>query len=256
MMERSILAEIPGSPARARSTWLLLGIFLASGATSLVYETLWARQLHLVFGTSQLAICTVLAAFMAGLALGGFGAARWAGRVAHPVLAYAALEAFIGLYALLFPLLMNAVAPLYLGFWRWLEPPPWAFGSFQLVLLGALLLPPTACMGATLPLLARFVTAHREEAGYQVGRLYGANTLGAVLGTALAGFVLLPMLGLRVTTFWTAAANGANASTEFRWAAWARPARPLRRACCSRGLAISTCPSAVNVARIAGRRGK
>ena len=90
------------STARRRraAAWLLLPLFLSSGATSLVYETLWARQLQLVFGTSQVAIAAVLAAFMAGLAVGGFAAARWAGRVARPLSWYAGLEAFIGLYAL------------------------------------------------------------------------------------------------------------------------------------------------------------
>ena len=62
----------------------LVPLFLASGATSLVYETLWERQLHLVFGTSQVAVYTVLAAFMCGLALGGFIAARLVWRVARP----------------------------------------------------------------------------------------------------------------------------------------------------------------------------
>ncbi|MDH5607778.1 MAG: hypothetical protein OEY93_12935, partial [Anaerolineae bacterium] len=94
---------------------LLLVIFLFSGATSLVYETLWSRQLHLVFGVSQLAIATLLAAFMAGLALGGFFAARWAGRIKRPLLVYAGLEAFIGLYALAFPYILQASTPLYLS---------------------------------------------------------------------------------------------------------------------------------------------
>jgi len=88
---------------RAPATRLLVPLFLLSGAASLVYEVLWARQLHVVFGTSQLAITTVLAAFMAGLALGSFGAARWAGRTTRPLLAYAVLEGFIGLYAVAFP---------------------------------------------------------------------------------------------------------------------------------------------------------
>ena len=65
-------------------------LFMTSGATSLIYETIWARQLHLVFGTSQLAICTLLAAFMGGLALGALAAARWAARAKHPLLWYAA----------------------------------------------------------------------------------------------------------------------------------------------------------------------
>jgi spermidine synthase len=191
-----------------RSVQALLVIFLLSGATSLIYETIWARQLHLVFGTSQLAISTLLAAFMAGLALGGFGAARWAGRVRRPLIAYAWLEAAIGAYALVFPWLLELATPLYLWLFRALEPGPTLFAFWQFLLLGLLLLPPTICMGATLPLLARFATSRPQEAGYQVGRLYGVNTLGAVLGAGLAGFVLLPGLGLMASNWTAAAANG------------------------------------------------
>jgi len=192
---------------RAPATRLLVPLFLLSGAASLVYEVLWARQLHVVFGTSQLAITTVLAAFMAGLALGSFGAARWAGRTTRPLLAYAVLEGFIGLYAVAFPWILRLATPVYLGFWQVVEPGPAAFGAFQFVLVGILLLPPTICMGAALPLLSRFVIQDRAETGYQVGRLYGVNTLGAVLGTGLAGFVLLPQLGLAAATWATAIAN-------------------------------------------------
>ena len=63
---------------REKAVRWLTPLFLASGATSLVYETVWERQLHLIFGTSQLAVSTVLAAFMTGLAMGGFGGAKWA----------------------------------------------------------------------------------------------------------------------------------------------------------------------------------
>ena len=194
---------------------VLIIIFLTSGATSLVYETIWARELQLVFGTSQLAISTVLAAFMAGLAIGGFVAAHWAEKVARPVFVYGLLEAFIGCYALIFPILLKLCTPIYLSFWSAYEPDPTTFGAFQFVLLGILLLPPTICMGATLPLLTRFVTIQTTEAGFQVGRLYGANTLGAVLGTGLAGFWLLPTLGLFTTTIGTATMNGVLALGAF-----------------------------------------
>jgi spermidine synthase len=194
---------------RARAARALVPLFFVSGATSLVYETLWARQLHWVFGTSQLAITTVLAGFMAGLAGGGFVGARIADRTRRPVALYAALEAFIGLYALVFPVLLGGVAPIYKTFWRHvgLFESPLPFFGAQLVLVGALFLPPTMAMGATLPLLARFATDASEAAAKHVGRLYGANTLGAVLGTAIAGFVLLPKAGLENTTWLAAGAN-------------------------------------------------
>lgn len=193
----------------------LLPLFVFSGATSLVYQALWVRQLHLVVGTSQVAVATVLAAFMTGLAMGGFLGGRLADGARRPVLTYAVLEAGIGLYALLFPWLLDLVQPLYLEFWRANEPTPTAFALFQFGLLGLLLLPPTICMGATLPLLARFATSPEsqdpdedsQDVGARVGHLYGANTLGAVLGTALAGFVFLPQFGLSTTTALTAAGN-------------------------------------------------
>lgn len=192
---------------RARARDVLVPLFLSSGATSLVYETLWSRELHLIVGTSQLAISTTLAAFMAGLAAGGVVASRVVHRARRPLVWYAALEVFIGLYALAFPWIMKAFTPLYLLWGQGVDRSPAETALFQLVSLGALLLPPTVAMGATLPLLARFAVLDDKEAGVQVGRLYGANTLGAVVGAGLAGFVLLPELGLARTTWLVASAN-------------------------------------------------
>jgi spermidine synthase len=188
---------------------VLIFLFLFSGATSLVYEILWLRQLHLIFGVTQVAVSTVLAAFMAGLAIGGFTAARWADRFRSPLIVYAVLEIIIGLYAVVFPSILELLnTSIYLVFWRTIQPDPFVLSIFQFILLGTFILPPTFCMGATLPLLSRFVTSRRDEAGLKVGILYGANTVGAVIGTALAGFVLLPILGLSATTMLTAGANG------------------------------------------------
>jgi spermidine synthase len=185
----------------------LVPLFVLSGATSLVYETLWERQLHLVVGTSQLSVIITLAAFMAGLAAGGFVSGKYADKVRRPLLVYGLLEGAIGLYALLFPVLIGMVEPIYHGFFQALHPTPALFAAFQFVLLGLFLLPPTMCMGATLPLLARFAVVAREQTGRSVGRLYGANTIGAVMGVGLAGFVLLPQLGLATTTWVTAGGN-------------------------------------------------
>lgn len=195
------LEIVPGAPLREAALRVLVPLFFVSGATSLVYETLWGRQLHLVFGTSQAAIATVLAAFMSGLALGGWLMGRVADGIRRPLRLYGLLEAGIGLYALLFPTLLSLAEPVYLSFWRWKEPSPAVFAGFQLVLVGVLLLVPTTAMGATLPLLARFVTTRLSLAGRRIGLLYGVNTAGAVVGTFLAGFILLPDLGLRATTW-------------------------------------------------------
>lgn len=185
----------------------LLVLFFVSGATALTYQTLWVGELELVFGTSTFAIATVLAAFMGGLAIGGFAAGRVADRVSRPLRWYGLLEIGIGLYAALFPVLLTIVTPLYLQLWRALQPGPVLYGLVQFALVGAVLVIPTAMMGATLPLLARFATRRLGGAGQQVGTLYAVNTAGAVFGTFLCGFVLLPWLGRFDATVIAAVSN-------------------------------------------------
>lgn len=205
----------------------LLALFFLSGATGLVYETVWSRELHLVFGTSQFAIATVLAAFMTGLAAGGFVASRFVGRITHPLRVYAWLEVGVGAFALAFPAIRGLIEPVYLGFWRATDPSPIAFGSFQFVLVGAALLIPTACMGATLPILTRHVAPSEAEAGDTVGTLYATNTFGAVVGVWLVGFYLLPGLGVRATTILAATANFALAAVALRLARGTAPLAPV-----------------------------
>ncbi|MCB9741233.1 MAG: fused MFS/spermidine synthase [Alphaproteobacteria bacterium] len=192
---------------REKAIRALVPLFFVSGATGLVYQTIWARELQLVFGTSQFAIATVLSAFMAGLAVGGFVMARHADRLTKPLMTYGLIEVVIGLYALIFPLLVDLATPIYLSFYREAEPGPVAYGLVQCLILGVLLLLPTSGMGATLPLLGRFVTTRVGAAGDRVGLLYGVNTFGAVVGTWAAGFMLLPAYGLQATTLMAAAAN-------------------------------------------------
>lgn len=178
----------------------LLFLFFLSGATSLAYQVLWVRELQLVFGTSTFAISTVLASFMAGLAIGGFIMAKFADRISRPLATYGLLEIGIGLYAFGFPWLVALVTPLYLEVWRLMQPGPVIFGSIQFLLVGATLLIPTAAMGATLPLLTKFVEGQGRTIGNRIGTLYAVNTFGAVAGTWLCGFILLPEFGRSQST--------------------------------------------------------
>ena len=192
---------------RERAILATTALFFVSGATALVYQTLWNRQLHLVFGTSTFALSTVLSAYMLGLALGGAAMGRQADRITRPLRVYGLLEVGIGLYALLFPTLVDAVTPVYLSTYLALQPGPVLFGLIQFVVVGSLLVLPTAAMGATLPLLSRFATTALGGAGDRIGTLYAVNTAGAVVGTWLAGFHLLPGIGLFWTTLLAAGAN-------------------------------------------------
>jgi spermidine synthase len=190
---------------------LLLGCFFLSGFSALLYETAWTREFAFVFGTSELAVVAVLAAYMGGLALGAALAARFAPRIRRPVLAYGILELGIALWALALPSAIRAVTALYLGWLGGLEALPATLGlathAFHLAGAFAVLVPCTALMGATLPLLASYAVTRDDEIGSRVGLLYAANTTGAIAGTVTAAFVLLPALGLRHTVHVGAAVN-------------------------------------------------
>ncbi len=178
---------------------LLYVLFFVSGATSLIFETLWTRSFVLVFGATEFAVATVLAVFMAGLALGGALAGRIADRVERAsglVVGYGLLEGGIGVYALVLPKLIDGVGRVAVWAWRSWHPGLYGMSLLRLALAAVVLLPPTLAMGASLPLLTRYVSERSDSLGERAGRLYAMNTAGALAGAGLAGFVLLPMLGL------------------------------------------------------------
>ncbi len=187
-----------------------LACFFLSGFAALLYQTVWTRQFAFVFGTADVAVATVLAAYMGGLAFGAWLGARVAPRVTRPLLAYAVLEVAIGAAALLVPVAVRGVTAVAVRVFGGDALPPTAgagLASFYLVSAFAILLVPTACMGATLPLLARLAVRSDAELTVRVGTLYATNTAGAVAGAWAAGFVLLPWLGLTRTVLVGAASN-------------------------------------------------
>ena len=190
--------------------WVVLACFFVSGASGLVFEEVWTRELTLVFGSTTLALSTVLSVFMGGLALGSRLGGRIADRLRDRLGAYAAAEAGIGLYALGVPLLLRLYPALNAALYRLLGDHPVGLSAGRFAAAALLLLIPTTLMGATLPILSRhFVPAvgRRAEIGATVGRLYALNTFGAVVGTFLGGFVLLPRVGVAITNYSAGAAN-------------------------------------------------
>jgi spermidine synthase len=194
------------SPPRA----LLAGVvacFFLSGATGLVYEVLWVRMLGLVFGHTVFAVTTVLAAFMAGLGLGSWVFGRIADRRSRLLRLYGLLEIGVGVFCLLVPLMLPLVESVYRTLARGLGLSFLAFGLAQFALVFLVLLPPTTLMGATLPVLSRLFATETASLGRRVGFLYALNTFGAVVGAALAGYVLLPGLGMQATLTLAAGIN-------------------------------------------------
>ncbi|MGJ5181192.1 spermidine synthase [Bradyrhizobium oligotrophicum] len=209
-------SERAGDTLDRRSTVPLLPMKLliaASGLAGLGYEIVWTRQLALALGTEMMAVLGAIAGFFAGLAFGAFVLDGRIRRAAKPHQVYAVLEAVIGLWGLcaiwLLPAGARALAPL-LG----TAPSPILLWSASFLLPTLVLLPATVAMGGTLTALERMMSAARSGGAVGAG-VYGVNTAGAVAGTLLSTFVLIPTLGLATTLLCLAAVNAACAVAAF-----------------------------------------
>jgi len=202
----------PAATARVRPRHILAVTAIAalSGFAGLGYEIVWARMLAVALGHEIVAVLGVVSALFAGLALGSLLLGRRIARSPRPAAWYAGLELAIGLWALcLIPLapragdLVAALVPVDAdGLRQW---------SIAFALPFVLLLPATLAMGATLPALEA-VLAPLLAARAAVGRVYAANTAGAVAGTLATAFLIIPALGLSATLLVCAALNFACAA--------------------------------------------
>jgi spermidine synthase len=207
MAKLAAASSTPTSSYSPNTLKLVAACFFLSGATGLIYEVLWARMLGLVFGATTLAVSTVLAAFMGGLAIGSALAGRRGAAVKRPIRAYGLIEIGIALYALAVPLLFSFVDNLYAIIWQNFHPGFFAFSLWRFLLSCVMLLVPTALMGATLPLLSSALLRANGSGSTSITRLYTRNLAGAICGSIVAGFLLLPTFGVRVTIYVAALIN-------------------------------------------------
>jgi spermidine synthase len=201
------VTRVTAAPPFAMLFACVVLLFFASGFSSLIYQVVWTRMLVLVFGATTFATSTVLAIFMGGLALGSFGAGRISDRLQRPLLWYGILEAIIGVWSLCTPFLFDAATPIYRAVWQATHAGLIELSMVRFVCTLLILIVPTTCMGATLPILSRFVTTSLDSVGNRVGTLYSVNTFGAVVGAVTTGFLILPTYGLHATIFIAAAIN-------------------------------------------------
>ena len=183
--------------------WIFL-FFFVSGATGLIYEVVWTRLLTLVLGNTHYSVSTVLTTFMAGLALGSFFGGRLIDRGGRPLLIYALLEGAIGIYCFLIPHFIDASLPFFQWIYLNFQESYSLTSFFRFSVCGAILLVPASLMGATLPILGKFVSDDPKVIGRDVGTLYAVNTFGAVTGALVSAFVLMKTYGVS-TTIWIAA---------------------------------------------------
>ena len=178
------------------SSALLAICFFVSGATSLVLEVVWAKQLGYSLGNSVHATSTVIAAFMAGLGLGSLLAGRPSFSAKEPIRAYGAIQLLIGVTGFFSIPILRATEPLFTFAHQDLQVGASLFVIVRFFVVLPLMALPATLMGMSLPLVVEARRAEQLEVAANAGLFYGLNTLGAVTGTYLAGFVLIPTLGL------------------------------------------------------------
>ncbi|WP_347484677.1 fused MFS/spermidine synthase [Vandammella animalimorsus] len=176
---------------------LLLGVFVLSGFSGLVYQSIWSHYLGLFLGHAAYAQALVLAIFMGGMAAGAMWIAHVGERWRNLIRAYALIEALIGLLGLGFHLIFTAVA----GFsYDVLIPSigsPWATDVLRWTVAALLIVPQTVLLGMTFPLMSGGLTRRfPHHDGRLLGGLYFTNSIGAALGALVSVFVLLPWVGL------------------------------------------------------------
>ena len=197
-------------PVRAR---VFVALYLLSGAASLLYEVAWLRLLTMTMGHTTGAVGAVLAAFMGGLAIGAWVAGRFTDALppSRALRIYAALEGVVALCALAMPFAIGALTPLLE--WAYADGAGGAlFGIVRLAASISLIALPGAAMGASFPVGVCAVSAvgakgakgatgaMGAKGARDVAELYAANTVGAAIGAAFTGFLLLPSVGLFGTT--------------------------------------------------------
>lgn len=179
---------------------LLLVLFFFSGFGALTAEVLWQRNLSLVLGDTTQASALILSAFMCGLFLGAAVYRKKAGNLLSPLATYAGFEAGIGVFILLFPLFLSFSASLYVAAYRHLGPESAFLDILRFAIGFIVLLVPTFLMGAGFPVIAKAFPGLLQKPATHTGILYGTNLTGAAAGTFFSGFVLIPELGIQVTT--------------------------------------------------------
>lgn len=198
---------------------LVLGLFLFSGMSALIYQVIWSRLCALLLGTTVYSVSTVVGVFMGGLALGSWFFGRLADRPrANGLKIFGGLELGIGAYALVLPLLLDLADSLYRAAWPAVADSFGLMMALKVLLAASVLIVPATLMGGTLPVLSRYLVRSRAQTGSEIGYLYSINTLGAVLGCFLAGFFLLERLGAHASLMTAATVNGLVGAAALLWA--------------------------------------
>jgi len=197
-------ASAPSAGLSIAQRWLpaLLLLFIGSGCAALIYEVVWFQLLQLSIGSSAVSLGVLLGIFMGGMCLGSLLLPRYIDPKQHPLRVYAYLELGIGLCGLIVLFAVPVVGDIYTK----IAGTGQANLFLRAIVAALLLLPPTLLMGATLPAIARWVEATPQGVAW-LGYFYGGNLAGAVVGAMVAGYYLLRVYDMAITTFVAVALN-------------------------------------------------
>ncbi|MGC8740560.1 MAG: fused MFS/spermidine synthase [Candidatus Sumerlaeaceae bacterium] len=213
--------ELPETLQTVRRRRLVLIAYFISGFAALGLEVVWSRALVFTFEllkNTTYSFTAMLAVFLVGIALGSFSATPLVERDKRPWRTFALLQILVGLASAISFFVLHELCYSLGATWvqlvdaetgavRWTQ-------TLALVFLrsAVVVLPPTFLMGLAFPYAVRCVMlfSPRSETGRNVGRLYAVNTLGAILGSFLTGFFLLPVLGIAHTIWLFGAAQAAT----------------------------------------------
>ena len=198
-----------------KHTRILYLIFFFSGISGLMYEVVWLRMISRIVGVTLYATSTVLAAYMAGLALGSFLLGIYIDRRRDHLKIYSVLELLVGATALCVPFLFLLSVPLYQFVHQASGESHLLTAVVRAVVSFFCLLVPTTLMGGTLPVLIAYRVRQEGRFGKNLGLLYGLNTFGAVAGVVVSGFITLGALGEWATVLIGVAINVAVAAVAF-----------------------------------------
>lgn len=178
------------------SSWLFLIAYTCSGLAGLIYEVTWTRLLTLYIGHTTAAASAVVAAFLGGLAIGAGVGGRVASSLSprRALHGYVALEIAVVICALLLPLELALFRPMLQ--WAYADGSGALFGWIRVASCIVMVMLPALALGATFPMAVRWFARNSREPAAESGTLYFLNTVGAALGSLLAGFVLIPSIGM------------------------------------------------------------
>jgi spermidine synthase len=191
---RTVLSAC-GEEDSSRVAWLIPAAMAVAGAVAMVFEMAWTRALSLLLGSSTYAFTAMLLAVLIGLAMGSAVYAwRWGNRPAGPA-ALGVIEGGVGLSAAVVLASFERLPDLILAALRVSTVPSWVDLVEILVSVAALTMA-TIWMGAAFPCAIAAWAPAGARVGRAIGRLYAANTAGAIVGVLLGGLVLVPTWGI------------------------------------------------------------